>query len=195
MCTTLAEGSCQIIIVYGDNVRKSFNPMTVFIVMDSEVATSPLNVRGLGASPLRCSEWCLLSSLRDALLWDCRWLFGKAQDSKSPWLLSRQVFMCASAAAIRVLELQCLRSLPLVFIFAIIKIFCNLNCKRLRARQNDCIYHFKVESPLPELVNIYNLFEWRNVYSWSVRRKCEDRLMLRGEICQVLQGGEDSSRL
>ena len=26
---TLAKGSCQIIIVYGDNVRKSFNPVTV----------------------------------------------------------------------------------------------------------------------------------------------------------------------
>ena len=25
----LAKGSCQIIIVYGDHVRKSFNPVTV----------------------------------------------------------------------------------------------------------------------------------------------------------------------
>ena len=29
---TLAKGSCQIIIVYGDNVRKSFNPMTVSLL-------------------------------------------------------------------------------------------------------------------------------------------------------------------
>ena len=29
---TLAKGSCQIIIVYGDNVRKSFNPVTVSLL-------------------------------------------------------------------------------------------------------------------------------------------------------------------
>ena len=29
---TLAKGSCQIIIVYGDNVRKSFSPMTVSLL-------------------------------------------------------------------------------------------------------------------------------------------------------------------
>lgn len=28
----LAEGSCQIIIVYGDKVRKSFNPGTVLLL-------------------------------------------------------------------------------------------------------------------------------------------------------------------
>lgn len=40
--------------------------MTVFIVMYSEVATLPPNVRGPGALVLRCSEWCLLNSLKDA---------------------------------------------------------------------------------------------------------------------------------
>lgn len=88
----LAKGSCQIIIVYGENIWKSFNPVTTSLLFIEKQRHYLLMC---GTGKLWRFSRCLPSPEKDACgrlqvsMWD------DAAPNNTPWLVNGDVFMSA----------------------------------------------------------------------------------------------------
>lgn len=118
---TPAKGSCQIIIVYGDDVRKSFNPVTVSLLFIEKKAHH-LFVSGVGVNSGVAAGGC--RSPNGILREDCRWICLNMLTLTTPLppaYKSRSVYVRFLLLPWKYWNCCSWGITPLIFIFPVIK--------------------------------------------------------------------------